>query len=89
MFLADFKQLPVKIKDPNSENDWRPYDLFPKKYGSHIVKTIYRGLRMQQWTIASSSKRYTERHFKLRECVELSVKTGSHRGGRLYKHFKR
>ena len=76
-FLADFQKLPVKIADPNSGSDWRPYDTFLQKYGSHIVKEINRGSRLQQWTFASSIKKYTERNFNVRACIDLSADTAS------------
>lgn len=76
-FLADFLKLPVRIKNPNSKNDWRSYNSFLQKYGSHIVKEIYNGSRIQQWNFASSSEGYSERDFNVRACLDLSSNSGS------------
>ncbi|XP_028408765.1 DELTA-thalatoxin-Avl2a-like [Dendronephthya gigantea] len=76
-FLEDFSKLPVTIENPNSRNDWLPYHSFLEKYGSHIVKEIQYGSRIQQWNFASSSKGYSEKDFNTRACLDLSSNTGS------------
>lgn len=70
--MEHLKDLPVTIKSPWEESSWRAYENFLKKYGSHILTSVSRGVSFRQMAFAESSKSYSERDFEVSSCLSLA-----------------
>ena len=70
--LRDLKNLPRQISAPEQKSSWLNYDVFLRKYGSHLVSEVHRGSRLLQWTFAQTSKQYSKKNFTIRACVDLA-----------------
>jgi hypothetical protein len=43
--MREFEALPARVPNPEQRGSWDRYELFLKKYGSHLVTTAYAGSR--------------------------------------------
>lgn len=73
--LKELESLPLTIKSPWYANSWKPYDVFIKTFGSHVITSVIRGSMIKQTTFARSSKGYSEREFQVKSCVSLAGPT--------------
>ena len=74
-FLERFRELPVEIRDPWNSNAWKPYDVFLRAYGSHVVSSVLLGSSINQMVFAETDDSYKERDFKVRSCLALAGPT--------------
>ena len=74
-FLDSFKSLPVNILQPRIKSDWKEYDVFLKKHGSHIFTSISIGSMINQMAFAETSDSYSERDFRVKSCMSLGMAT--------------
>lgn len=74
-FMDKLERLPLKIDEPWERNSWRPYKNFLDDYGSHIVTSVKRGVRIEQTSFSRSSKSYSERDFQVKSCVSFAGPT--------------
>ena len=72
-FLASFQSLPVHITEPWRDSNWKDYDIFLKKYGSHVFTSISIGSMINQMAFAEASDSYTERDFQVKSCMSLGI----------------
>jgi len=72
-FLDSFQSLPVNIPQPWMDSDWKEYDIFLKKYGSHVFTSISVGSMINQMAFAETSDSYTERDFQVKSCMSLGI----------------
>ena len=72
-FLDSFQSLPVSIPQPWMESDWKEYDVFLKKYGSHVFTSISVGSMINQMAFAETSDSYFERDFQVKTCMSLGI----------------
>ena len=79
--IKDLEKLPKKVEKPWRKNSWRGYDVFLKKYGSHVVTSVNRGASIRQTTFAKSSKSYSQRDFQVRSCVSFAGPTAAGKVG--------
>ena len=73
--LETFEALPLRVPEPWYKNAWRPYDIFLKTFGSHVITSYERGSSIKQTTFAQSDKAYSQRDFQVKACVSLSGPT--------------
>ena len=69
--LADFDALPTIIAEPAYMENWQPYDIFLKKWGTHFTDQVILGSSLRQWTFAESSEAYSMESLKVKACVDL------------------
>ncbi|XP_015749132.1 PREDICTED: DELTA-thalatoxin-Avl2a-like [Acropora digitifera] len=74
-FMDKLERLPLKIDEPWERNSWRPYKNFLDDYGSHVVTSVKRGVRIKQMSFSRSSKSYSERDFQVKSCVSFAGPT--------------
>jgi len=72
-FLNSFQSLPVNIPQPWMASDWKEYDIFLKKYGSHVFKSVWVGSMINQMAFAETSQSYTELDFQVKCCLSLGI----------------
>ena len=72
-FLDSFQSLPVNITHPWMDSNWKEYDIFLKKYGSHVFTSISVGSMINQMAFAETSDSYTERDFQVKSCMSLGI----------------
>ena len=70
-FFADLVSLPTMINNPSDANQWEQYDLFVKKYGSHVLSKVHLGARLQHFATTESSSSYNESAFMARLCLDV------------------
>ena len=70
-FLNSFQSLPVNIPQPWMASDWKEYDIFLKKYGSHVFKSVWVGSMINQMAFAETSQSYTELDFQVKCCLTV------------------
>ena len=71
-FIADVKSLPTKIADASNEDQWIPYNIFLRKYGSHILTKLYLGARVQQFATTKNTTSYKESDYMARLCLDVA-----------------
>ena len=71
-FLEEFKSLPQTIFKPWLKSSWRDYEMFLKKYGSHLVDTVVSGSSIYQYAFAKHDKSYSQRNFTVKACASLA-----------------
>ena len=74
-FLDYLGQLPLKIDEPWKRNSWTSYNDFFDTYGSHVVTSVLRGVRIRQTSFSRSSESYSQRQFQVKSCVALAGST--------------
>ena len=74
-FMDKLERLPLKIDEPWERNSWRSYYDFLDDYGSHVVTSVMRGVRIKQMSFSRSSKSYSERDFQVKSCVSFAGPT--------------
>lgn len=72
-FLESFQSLPDTIREPWHSNAWKPYDVFLKTYGSHVITSILVGSIINQMAFAETEDSYTERDFQIKSCMSLGI----------------
>ena len=74
-FIEKLERLPLKIDEPWERNSWRSYNDFLDDYGSHVVTSVMRGVRIKQMSFSRSSESYNERDFQVKSCVSFAGPT--------------
>lgn len=74
-FLEDFKKLPKVVSRPWLQNSWWEYQMFLKKYGSHVVDTVLSGSSIYQYAFARADSSYSQRNFTVKACASLAGPT--------------
>lgn len=72
-FLDSFQSLPVNITKAWMDSHWKDYDIFLKKYGSHVFTSISIGSMINQMAFAEASDSYNERDFQVKSCMSLGI----------------
>ena len=70
-FLSDLMSLPTTISDPSNADQWEQYEIFFKKYGSHVLTKVHLGARLQHFATTESSSSYNESAFMARLCLDV------------------
>ena len=70
--VNDFEKLPLIINMPCLKNSWKAYDIFLKKYGSHVITSVKRGSSISQTTFAESSTSHSQRDFQVKSCITVT-----------------
>lgn len=71
-FMNDFQNLASSISKPWLVESWREYQIFLKKWGSHIITGVTRGSSIIEYSFAEETQKYTERDFTVKSCVSLA-----------------
>ena len=72
-FMDDFQSLSSNISNPWLAESWREYQIFLKKWGSHIITAVTQGSSIIEYSFAEETQKYTERDFTVKSCVSLAV----------------
>lgn len=72
-FLESFQSLPFTIRERWSSSVWKPYDVFLRTYGSHVITSILVGSSINQMAFAETKHSYTERDFQVKSCMSLGM----------------
>ena len=68
-------QSAVEDQSTMEKNSWRSYNDFLDDYGSHVVTSVMRGVRIKEMSFSRSSESYSERDFQVKSCVSFAGPT--------------
>ena len=69
--MKSFKDLPLKVTNPELESSWDKYHNFLELYGTHIIINIRVGVKITHYTFSQSENRYTNEQMKIRLCGDF------------------
>jgi hypothetical protein len=70
--VKDFALLPLVVANPWEKTSWRDYNLFLRKYGTHIVTQIVYGSRYIWFESADSQSSELKKTLEIKACVGAS-----------------
>ena len=74
-FMNKIGKTAVEDQSTMEKNSWRSYNDFLDDYGSHVVTSVMRGVRIKEMSFSRSSESYSERDFQVKSCVSFAGPT--------------